>query len=539
MQSDLFCLAAPCRKSFNTLKGLNSHLFQAKSCLWYCTFETTSADQHFNSAIAQDDLSEELMEREGEGPLEPEMSNKQAEHQTGGALICMDQSLHDCWQLVHNPPVDVPMDGINSAPENLYAPFASEMDWHIVEWVVTEKLGLSYKNIASLHKSVDSICPCTGEWKVRCLHFNNFPEDKFILCHCNILEVEQSLWGDPSLAKHLVYRPKSIFQDEEKKQRTFSEMWMGKWWQYTQDWIPEGATVAPLIIATNKSQLTQFSRSKQLNKEGLTKHEASGRYQCLFHDAMHHIMSPLFAAGKDGVDMPSADGEVCWVHPILASYVADFPEQCMVTCTKYGTCPKCCMCAVELGDPGPSEHRTNAWTLGVMKEAHASTTLSAQYFESCMKQEVSGYTYCPFWDELPFCDIHFCITPDVLHQLYQGVLRYIITWCQRTEKELDHRIHCLPPVYGVQHFKNRISALPRISGAECKNMGKTLLGCLVGSVMPIVCGSGRFRYPKGQPDPDPALHPDPCNTGTGSRKSGSSERKAKEAHFYNYNTFNK
>ncbi|KAE9390999.1 hypothetical protein BT96DRAFT_959647 [Gymnopus androsaceus JB14] len=95
-----------------------------------------------------------------------------------------------------------------------------------------------------------------------------------------------------------------------------------------------------------------------------------------------------------------------------------------------------------------------------------------------MKQEVSGYTYRPFWDELPFCDIHFCITPDVLHQLYQGVLRHIITWCQQilTEKELDCRICCLPPAYGVRHFKNGISALSQISGAECKNMGKILLG---------------------------------------------------------------
>ncbi|KAE9390186.1 hypothetical protein BT96DRAFT_782832, partial [Gymnopus androsaceus JB14] len=179
--------------------------------------------------------------------------------------------------------------------------------------------------------------------------------------------------------------------------------------------------------------------------------------------------------------------EVHRVHPILASYIADFPEQCMVTCTKYGTCPKCRVRAVELGDPGSLERRTNAWTLGVMKEAHASTTSSAQYFESCMKQEVSGYTYCPFWDELPFCDIHFCITPDCC-AAYKlgGVLRHIITWCQQilTEKELDCRIHCLPPAYGVRHFKNGISALSQISGAERKNMGKILLGCLVGSVMP-------------------------------------------------------
>lgn len=99
---------------------------------------------------------------------------------------------------------------------------------------VVEKLGLSYRNIVGLHKSVDSIPPRAGEWKVRRLRFKDRPEDEFILRHRNALEVVRSLWGDPSLAKHLVYRPKSIFQDEEKTRRTYSEMWTGKWWQFTQ-----------------------------------------------------------------------------------------------------------------------------------------------------------------------------------------------------------------------------------------------------------------------------------------------------------------
>ncbi|KAE9386873.1 hypothetical protein BT96DRAFT_960497 [Gymnopus androsaceus JB14] len=99
-----------------------------------------------------------------------------------------------------------------------------------------------------------------------------------------------------------------------------------------------------------------------------------------------------------------------------------------------------------------------------------------------MDEEVSGYTYHLFWDELPFCDIHFAITPDVLHQLYQGVLKHLITWCQQilSKEELDCRIRCLPPCYGVHHFKNGISTLSQISGVERKNMGHILLACLVG-----------------------------------------------------------
>lgn len=111
-----------------------------------------------------------------------------------------------------------------------------------------------------------------------------------------------------------------------------------------QTQLPKGATVAPLIIATDKTQLTQFSGNKQaypvyltlgnipkslrrkpsqqacillaylpvdkISKEGLAKREVSGCYQRLFHDAMRHILSPLVDAGKMGVEMASGDGAI-------------------------------------------------------------------------------------------------------------------------------------------------------------------------------------------------------------------------------------
>ncbi|KAF9015791.1 hypothetical protein BDZ89DRAFT_911199, partial [Hymenopellis radicata] len=166
-------------------------------------------------------------------------------------------------------------------------------------------------------------------------------------------------------------------------------MWTSKWWSHIQAMLPEGRTIAPVILATDKTQLTQFSGSKQaypvyltlgnipnalrrkpteqvciliaylpvekMSKGRLTKREHSARYQRLFHHAMRIILSPLIDAGKDGVQMVGGNGEVRHVHPILASYVADFPEQCLVTCSKYGTCPKCQVSAAHLGDRSPSD----------------------------------------------------------------------------------------------------------------------------------------------------------------------------------------
>lgn len=99
---------------------------------------------------------------------------------------------------------------------------------------MAEKLGLSYKNIAGLHKNIDNLQARPGKWKVRKLHFKDRPEDEYVFRHRNVMEAIKSLWGDPALASHLVYRPRQVFKDASKSQRMYSEMWDGKWWNTVQ-----------------------------------------------------------------------------------------------------------------------------------------------------------------------------------------------------------------------------------------------------------------------------------------------------------------
>ena len=206
-------------------------------------------------------------------------------------------------------------------------------------------------------------------------------------------------------------------------------------------------------------------------------------HQRLFHKAMAHILGPLKEAGTNGIFLTGGNGEVQHVFPVLACYVADFPEQCLVSCTKNGTCPKCMAPSKELADPDLYIARTQKWTREVISEGKKKATI-AQFYKHCMEQDVSGSVFKPFWEDFPHTDIHTSITPDILHQLYQGIIKYLIEWCQilMTEAELDARVRALPKTFGIRHFKNGFSVLSQVSGPERKQMAHIFLACIVGKV---------------------------------------------------------
>lgn len=48
----------------------------------------------------------------------------------------------------------------------------------------------------------------------------------------------------------------------------------------------------------------------------------------------------------------------------------------------------------------------------------------------------------PFWQTLPFVNIYCSITPDILHQLYQGVIKYLISWLWQIYSDVEIDAWC-------------------------------------------------------------------------------------------------
>ena len=210
----------------------------------------------------------------------------------------------------------------------------------------------------------------------------------------------------------------------------------------------------------------------------------------LFHSCLGKILQPLEDIGVEGITMADGNGILRRIHPILAVYIGDYPEQVLVTCTKSGRCPKCSVEPDNLGNYPTTSLRRD---LNLVREALLKVKDDhAVYAEACKLADIKP-VYHPFWKDLPYVNIFQSITPDILHQLSQGVFRHAVSWLTKAygAAEIDARYKRLIPNHHVRIFSEGISRLSRVTGKEHDQMCRVLLGVIAD--MQLLNGLGPAR----------------------------------------------
>jgi len=185
--------------------------------------------------------------------------------------------------------------------------------------------------------------------------------------------------------------------------------------------------------------------------------------------------------------MACADGFVRWMWPILAAYVADYPEQCLVACCMENRCPICKVHPTNRGANQPSDPRKRPETLTLLalKEKGSLSMPEMKNFKETYENTGLRPIYPPFWTALPFCDIFQSFTPDLLHQLHKGVFKdHLVKWCTNLAgaKEIDGRFRSMTEYIGLRHFKNGISSVSQWTGSEHKAMERVFVGLVSGAI---------------------------------------------------------
>ncbi|VDB85587.1 unnamed protein product [Peniophora sp. CBMAI 1063] len=421
-------------------------------------------------------------------------------------------------------------------PNNPYLPFRTKLDWDIASWAKTcsiganqltallqieglkEKLGIQFSCNKALNEIIDVGLPPRSSFKRRTYELGGERLDMYTR---DGLELLRELYGRPDFAPHLVFAPEKHFMlVGDTEERAYSEMHTGTWWWWVQMKIERkrpGATVVPLIISSDKTQLTLFrNRSaypvyltignipKELRRKtslqgmvllgylpvtglkGIKNDDVRRRAQLnLFHTCLSDMVAPFKRKALKGVVMTSGDGARRRCHPILAAYVGDYPEQVNVAGVKYGHCPKGTIDPSLFGTELPCLPRDMQKAAAAIDVQTDNPGDAAAFVEACQAAGVKPITN-PFWKDWAYVDIHQALQVDILHQLYQGVVKHLIAWLKRVygEKAIDERFKCLPDNHQLRHFSKGISSMSRVSGTEHQDICRVLLGVITDLPLP-------------------------------------------------------
>ncbi|KAG8743109.1 hypothetical protein FRC11_014025, partial [Ceratobasidium sp. 423] len=392
--------------------------------------------------------------------------------------------------------------------------------------IIAERCGLSFTSNYALNRLLDKLPTIGPRWRriERKIEGSVIGMDGKKLTELveiwmrDILEVVRELLGNIAYGKQLVFVPQKVYLNGVGGERKFDEMWTGDWWNEIQKKLPPGATVIPIIISSDATQLTNFSggksawpvyisignipkgiRAQVSNYSTLllaylpvakfdcfTKKERGNEKAKLFHESMQTILEPLVKAGNEGVEMECGDGFVRRCFPILAAYIADNPEQTLIAGCRRNRCYRCTVARDKRGEfppdpPPPRNPRYTADALEAQKHGHTSVLFEDEGLKPYGK---------PFWAELPHTDIFTCLTPDILHQLHKGVFKeHLMNWCIEIVTKsfgsagpIDNRYKLMPRHSELRHFLSGVTALKQSTANEHRQMQKVFIGVMHGLV---------------------------------------------------------
>ena len=341
-------------------------------------------------------------------------------------------------------------------------------------------------------------------------------EDKTTVYYRDVMKCIQLLLGQLAFKDHMDYQPVQLYDDSGN--RVYNEISSGNWWWKTQQEIPDGGTLIPVLLASDKTQLTTYSGDKSgwplymsignIRKDvrrktsnnawiliGLLPIPPKGCGRALsdeiFHRSIDRILQPLAAVDPkgNGYEFHCGDGNIRRGYPIIAAWIGDYPEYRTITGCINMLCPVCEIPAKEMGhanfkpkrqydpnNPQYCSHRERKKE--VYQEMIERKADPAAWAAVGMRPGFCN----PLW-KYPLCDIYRLWQPDELHVFFIGLVKtligeWLIPFCAARdyERRFHRRFQRVPRYPNLKRFKKAFHEVQSGSwqGKEMRMMARFL-----------------------------------------------------------------
>lgn len=219
--------------------------------------------------------------------------------------------------------------------------------------------------------------------------------------------------------------------------------------------------------------------------ENVSAQEQSLLSSRVYHVCLDIITQSLKRAEDVGSDLSDPTGQVRKCHTPLVSWIADLPEQRVLSGVTSNQSPTSIATLEQFGDGVCYPRRTRDITL--VKIAIACSTTDPKdlpaFIKTCSALGLNG-VHQPFWRDWGRADPSQFLTPDALHQWHKFFFDHVVKWVINIMggEELDRRMAAIQPRVGVRHWPRGVSKLKQCTGREHRDLEKILVVCAAGAV---------------------------------------------------------
>ncbi|KAG8964982.1 hypothetical protein FRC05_003509 [Tulasnella sp. 425] len=435
-------------------------------------------------------------------------------------------------------------------PLNPCAPWRDTAELELAEWLISaglpetkidEFLNLKYvtkrppsfRSGAALFSMIThSDMPSGPAWHRQTITLDEAPDEPQELYYQYPDECANFLFGNPTFRGDMHFTPGKVFEGQGEFNRVFHEMWTGDAWIRAQNSAPPGATVCPIILASDKAALTTHSGSKASHnllisigniKNSVrasverraylllayipcnTKWEVTvAKYdtktqrakmpgylsKILFHKCMDTILSRIKVPSPRMI--VDCDGYFRFVISPLMAYLADMEEQWLVMAIARSQCPHgtagthdWSSCLATECQRRKSEEIFEA-IQKVRRERPSASTW--QFMSDCGDAGLGGVRE-PFWRDMKNVDgspldMVTVLSPDLLHSVVSMWMDHPAKWTINSigEHEVDIRVRSDPHQSGERSFFKGISSLTQWTGRQTRDLQKKWVAMISGAI---------------------------------------------------------
>lgn len=204
----------------------------------------------------------------------------------------------------------------------------------------------------------------------------------------------------------------------------------------------------------------------------------------LFHWSLDLVTASLKKATVNGCMLTDAIGHIRKCYTPLISYIADLPEQQLISCMSNNASPITVAELPQFGNPTPAEPRTRDAILQQIRDLCAVVhPWDLANFQKAAKRVKLLGVHKPFWHDWKFAEPSLFLTGEILTTLHKFCLDYVLEWCRIVagSNTLDSRFMNLHQRVSFRHFASGVSQQPPMSGQDYRDLERQLVAILDGA----------------------------------------------------------